>query len=195
METGDDGAFAPINNVLEIFDERRRFINWQHFAGLASEERYITGETLEDAYWQTLIAGYSPGTNMLSDRNLIKSHYLAWSRHSFHYAYLRRLPSPLFEYALGFTIFLAALGIIGRRLICLPLKLAPSGFKAIMGNAANRRLVKTKKGYIGLSGAATRAGMLFSIVELIYTGTDLLFVMSARTRFLREGANSMLVYR
>ena len=158
MEMGNEGAFAPIRSIKESYEERRRYINWRHFAGLSSNKKYVTGEDLEDAYWQTLLAGYNPGKNMLSDRSLIKAHYNAWSQHSFKHAYLRRFPSPLFEFALATTVFLSILSIIGRRLICLPIDLAPSGFKARMGNAANRKMVKTKKGFIGLAGAGTQVG-------------------------------------
>lgn len=158
MEMGDEGAFAPFRSIKEIFDERRRYINWRHVAGLSRDRKYVTGEDLEDAYWQTLLAGYNPEKSMLSDRKLIKAHYNAWSRHSFKHAYLRRLPSPIFEFALAVTVFLSILAIIGRRLICLPINLAPFGFKAMMGNAANRKIVKTKKGFIGLAGAETQAG-------------------------------------
>ena len=158
MKMGNEGAFAPIRSINYYFEERSRDINWRHVAGLSSNKKYVTGEDLEDAYWQTLLGGYNPGKNMLSDRNLIKAHYNAWSRHSFKHAYLRRLPSPLFDFALAFTVFLSILSIIGRRLICLPINQAPSGFIALMGNAANRKIVKTKKGFIGLAGAGTQVG-------------------------------------
>ena len=158
MEMGEEGAFVPFRNIKEIFEERRRYMNWRHLAGLSSDNKYVTGEDLEDAYWQTLLAGYNPGKNMMSDRKLIKAHYNAWSRHSFKHAYLRRLPSPLFELALASTVFLSILAMIGRLLICLPMNQAPSGFKAMMGNVANRKMVKTKKGFIGLAGAETQIG-------------------------------------
>ena len=158
MAMGDEGAFAPFRSIKEIFEERKRYINWRHVTGLSSNKKYVTGEDLEDAYWQTLLAGYNPGDNMLSNRNLIKAHYNVWNRHSFKHAYLRRLPSPLFDFALAVAVFLSIFALIGRRLICLPINLAPSGFKAMMGNAANRKMVRTKKGFIGLAGAETQVG-------------------------------------
>lgn len=165
---GNEGAFAPFQTIKRTFEERRRYINWRHLAGLSSTSRYVTGEDLEDAYRQTLLAGYNPGKNMLSsynpgknmlsDSDVIKAHYNGWNRHAFKHAYLRHLPSPLFEFALAVTVFVSILALIGRCLICLPINLAPFGFKAMLGNVANRKMVKTKKGFIGLAGAEIKAG-------------------------------------
>ena len=118
----------------------------------------LTGETMDDVYLETLTAGYNPGPGMISDKATIKAHYLAWKRHTTKHAYLRHLPSPYFEYALAFTLFLSCGWILGRFFICLPFEVAPSEFVAIMTNTANRRLIKTRRGYIGLAGQSVRVG-------------------------------------
>ena len=113
---------------------------------------------MEDAYWQTLTAGYNPGTGMLSDKQTMKAQYLAWKRHSLKHAYLRRFPSPLFEYALAFTLILSGCWIILRLFFCRPFVPAPSDFKRVSSHTANRRLIRTEKGYIGLAGMMVRKG-------------------------------------
>ena len=61
LEAGDGDAFAPMTHLREAFEERKRYINWRSIAGLLTKKKYVTGEDLEDAYWQVLIAGYNPG--------------------------------------------------------------------------------------------------------------------------------------
>ena len=158
LEMGDNDAFRPIGGLRDAFEERKRYMNWRSIAGLLTKRRYVTGESLEDAYWQTLIAGYNPSAGQLADKDRIKAHYMAWKRHSFKYAYLRLLPSPLFEWILAFTLCASFLKAVVRFLICLPFVSAPHEFKSMMGNAASRRLVRTQRGYLGLAGDAVRVG-------------------------------------
>ena len=120
---------------------------------------------MEDAYWQTLIAGYNPGTGMLSDKQIIKAQYLAWKRHALKHAYLRRFPSPFFEYALAFTMVLSGCWLIARYFLCLPFVPAPSEFKKVSGHTANRRLIRSEKGYIGLAGMMVRKGDLIILCK------------------------------
>ena len=156
LKTGNDDAFSPTNQLLEEFEERKRYMNWRSIAGLLTKKKYVTGEDLEDAYWQVLIAGYNPGEVTAADRERIKAHYLTWTRHSLRFAYLRFLPSPLFEWALGFTMLVSVFWLILRLLMCLPLVATPSEFKQMMVCVATRKLVRTKKGYIGLASDAVR---------------------------------------
>ena len=158
MEEGDGDAVAPILNLYSAFAERKRYMNWRAVAGLLHSRKYVTGEDLEDAYWQTLIAGYNPGKEKLRNKSQMKAHYVAWTRHSLRHAYLRRLPSPAFECALAFTLTLSICWIILRFFLCLPFVSAPGEFNALMGNLANRRLIRTARGYIGLAGETVQVG-------------------------------------
>ena len=96
-----------------------RHTNWRIFAGLPTKTKYIIVEDLEDAYWQILIAGYTPVEGQLTDMDVIKAHCLAWSRHQIKHAYLRRLPSPLSEYVLAITMIMTILWTMARLLDCL----------------------------------------------------------------------------
>ena len=77
----------------------------------------------------------------------MKAHYPTWIWYSLRFVYLRFLPSPLFEWTLGISMLVSLFWIFFGALICLPFVAAPYGFKAMMGCAANRKLVRTKKGY------------------------------------------------
>ncbi|KAL2045707.1 hypothetical protein N7G274_002138 [Stereocaulon virgatum] len=163
LEEGDNDKSTIISRMFDAFAERKRYMNWRALTGLLYSRKYVTGEDLEDAYWQTLIAGYNPGVSRLRDKDRIKAHYLAWTRHSLRHAYLRRLPSPAFEFALTLILVLSLGWILFRFLICLPKPAAPHEFKEMMGNAANRRLFRTEHHYIGLAGDAVQAGDLVVI--------------------------------
>ena len=158
MELGDNDAFHPIQTIQDAFEERKRYISWRSVAGLLTRKRCVTGEDLEDAYWHSLIAGYNRGPGQLADKVRIKAQYNAWKRHSFKHAYLRYLPSPVIEWALAVTICMTTLKILVRFLICLPIISQPHEFKHIMVNAANQRMVRTQRGYIGLASDAARIG-------------------------------------
>ena len=43
MELGDDDAFHPIESLKDAFRERKRYIDWQHIAGISARRKYITG--------------------------------------------------------------------------------------------------------------------------------------------------------
>ena len=75
------------------------------------------------------------------------------------------LASPLFEWSLGFTMLMSLFWMILRRLICLPYIFVPCDFTEKMGCATNRRLVRTKKGYLGLAGDVVRVGDLVVLCE------------------------------
>ena len=114
---------------------------------------------MEDAYWQTLIAGYKPRTGALSDKQAMKTSYLAWKRYFVKHAYLRRLPSPFFEYALAFTFVYSLCCSIAKDFPHLPNVQAPTEFKNISGrDRGSRTLIRTEKGYIGLAGMMVRKG-------------------------------------
>ncbi|KAL9119214.1 MAG: hypothetical protein Q9187_004237 [Circinaria calcarea] len=165
LETGNDGASLSMKLLRKEFEGRKRHINWRSIAGLPTEKKYITGEDLEDAYWQVLIAGCNSPEVMAADREGLKAHYLIWTRSYLKFAYLRILPSPLFEWALGFAMLMSLFWGILRKLMCLPPVVLPSEFQLMMERTPNRKLVRTKKGYIGLASDVVRVNDLVVLCE------------------------------
>lgn len=144
---------------------RKRNINQWHLARLTSRKRYVTGEEMDDAYWQTLLAGYYPEKSLLPARETTKAHYSVFRRAYLRHAYLRLLPSPIFEFALAVMLFVEFLAVVVKFLIGLPLNPAPMGFIGMMYyTVGNRKLITTRKGFIGLAGAATQPGQCIKVV-------------------------------
>lgn len=62
---GIDDAFTPKESPLWGFRKARRDHNWRQLAGVNDgffwHKKYITGENIEQVFWQLHIAGYYPG--------------------------------------------------------------------------------------------------------------------------------------
>ena len=136
---------SPWQGIRNVFYEREHKINWQYFAGILSKEEYITGEEREDVFMKILLAGHYPSPG-ISDEATIKAYYLEWRNDIVKYVYLRRLPSPYFEYALAFMLFLEICWCLAKFTVRLPIGDEPSTFKSWTACTVNRRLVKTRKG-------------------------------------------------
>ena len=113
---------------------------------------------MEDAYWQTILAGHNPETDPRLDNQTVKAHFQAWKRQSRKHAYLRRIPSPVFEHALAFTIVLSLCCDLIKYFLRLATGQAQFKSLGFTLRTGNRRLIRTEKGYIGLAGMMVRKG-------------------------------------
>ena len=144
--------FVQCHDILEQLD------NWEEIARIRTNKLYPTGERLRDAYWSTLYAGRVPP-------------YLRSEHHDSRYKYyilVRMLRAivrgtiPWFPRSTGKTwynrFFFASLQIAWRVLGLTPSKIQGIGFPPESRLPNGRRMVRTKKGYIGLAPRGTREG-------------------------------------
>ncbi|MCJ1250485.1 hypothetical protein MMC30_007713 [Trapelia coarctata] len=160
---GKDTASSYVDIISSSFRDRKRAHDWRSMAGLLSRSTYITGERLQEAFWKTLIAGWTPGHEVSPERR--QKLYRTWLRQTRRQMYLRLLPWPLFEIflCLGMAV---EMGWRMFRLCCCLLFWTPKeDFGEMMGCFANRRLIKTSKGYIGLAYDAVRVGDSIAVCQ------------------------------
>jgi Heterokaryon incompatibility protein (HET) len=156
-------AASATASYREICDIIRGLENWEKVAQLRSNHTYITGESKEDAFWQTLIAGHSiPGPF-----EGIQAEWKAWRKG------LSRSSLPLMIDA-DSSKAKAALAITG-----LKFKTVAKTLKATVASpnvrgrlfgmwtevAINRRMIRTKGGHIGLAPGLTREGDIVAILQ------------------------------
>ncbi|KAJ4362571.1 hypothetical protein N0V83_010665 [Neocucurbitaria cava] len=109
-----------------------------------------TGESMLDAYWQTLTVGWQ----LNEEHTLSATTYREWDRYHRPAAWLRRFVGPKIATSSAYTWFTFAL------MFCKQMRRPPPelGFERPLSLASNRRFVRTGKGYMGLVGAETRVG-------------------------------------
>ena len=107
---------------------------------------------MEDAYWQTLIAGYSSDDDPPREREEVKIEYTKWSSKIRKHAYLRRLPTALFE---NYLLLVTCLGLLWHLFkITFRFRGVPptaSTFGRELAKTDGRKLMKTRLGYLGLA--------------------------------------------
>ena len=140
----DDGI-NWLHRLTRIPSEQAVFSNWEEIASARSASIYApTGESILDAYWQTLIAGQTQ-----DGLDAGREEYLKWD--SAVRSNFRHMPtSPLLRWARG-VVALPMLLAYGKSL------LSGGGdverimqFRQKMTVATHRRLFRTQKGYLGL---------------------------------------------
>ena len=174
---GDDVASLPsefmargYRMLLDIFWEmcknRLLLINWETITGARSGGEYVTGEDMLDAYWQTLLGGYRTRNTQGRLRSL-QEERKTWEDNLTVY----RFPCYLhlhhwnFTYAVA-TIVFEGLNIFWNILIFLLSLIGLWKFDtqgpgldfsgAVMSK--NRRMFKTRDGYIGLGPSGMEEG-------------------------------------
>ena len=134
-----------LHRLTRIPSEQAVFSNWENIASARSATIYApTGESILDAYWQTLVAGQT-----LEGLDAGREEYHEWD--SAVRSNFRHMPtSPLLRWTRG-IVALPMLLAYGRSLL--------SGrgdverimqFRQKMTVATHRRLFRTQKGYLGL---------------------------------------------
>jgi hypothetical protein len=164
---GDDDSFSPIKTLSYAFNQRRRAHNWRELAGVNAgflwHEKYVTGEDIEDVFWQTHIAGFNPGRHMTPEKmeTLSKS----WIKTSRKRAWLRRLPYPFFEAAIILGMVIKGSWMFFRLMFWLAFWTPEQDYGSVTGCLVNRRLFRTKLGYIGVACYDARAGDAIAVFQ------------------------------
>ncbi|KAH9877994.1 hypothetical protein J1614_003211 [Plenodomus biglobosus] len=133
-------------------------LNWETMAqarnkGLTYQP---TGEPIIDAYWHIITAGWQ----VADEDKLSTAQFVKWDSYHRPGARLRRRMGSL-----GTTSAYAWLTFVlncGMQLVRPP---PNSGFDRSVSMASNRRLVRSKSGYLGLAPAETRVGDAIALVK------------------------------
>ena len=160
-----DQIVTPWDLFWKTYQWRKSHINWRSFAGIpaipSTKSAYVTGEHLEDVYWQTLIVGEDGTASQTSDASSTKGSYFQYRQQIHFDGYLRCLPSPIFEFSLMIFVILTLIFRLGRILLGLPQPTVSSEIsnsKIMMDMCIGRKLIKTRVGLLGLAGASVAEG-------------------------------------
>jgi hypothetical protein len=143
------------SHMFELFSQScdliELLVDWEEVAAARSRDKYITGESRIDAYWQTLCAGHMPEgfETARKDFRYKWYKYLRPLRHVLRLA-VRLFPQGQSEgwYNRSFYIlFRAAWRLFGLT----PSKIPRLGFPPQMVFSNSRRIMRTRNGYIGLA--------------------------------------------
>jgi hypothetical protein len=157
---------AEVGHVIEPYAEVRWakaiarlpayhgiFDNWEQVAQARSKTKYVTGDDILDAYWQTLCAGYTPDGFAVA-----KNNFRVWDRViRKRVRYLRKLDPQAFPSLVHILSFLLVVPIV-MSIVKLGGVEKLKNFPKMMGASMHRRLFRTTKGYIGLSPRLARKG-------------------------------------
>ncbi|RDW65565.1 hypothetical protein BP5796_10257 [Coleophoma crateriformis] len=161
------GGLPTLEDFKEIYARHRRRYQRRQLAGLNDgifwQKKYVTGEKLQDVYWNILIAGYHPSPE-------IKPEYMvdmkkAWFKKYRKTDWLGRLPFPLFEVSLIAGIILKSCWLFFRLTLWLAFWTPDPPFEQIMGHQADRRIFKTKKKYLGLACSDAQPGDMIAVFK------------------------------
>jgi hypothetical protein len=133
-------------NTFRSFLEARSFmIQWQEMIGLRSKSQYCNGESMHDAFWQTVCAGE------LHDSKDVAKSVALWQRVTrFSSLRFKSIPSSLNLLGMPYCLFLLLWHLVTNK----PLL----EFELQGRYTLHRRMVQTSKGYIGLASCAAKVG-------------------------------------
>jgi hypothetical protein len=139
------GLFIQSCDLIQLLAD------WEEVVAARSRDKYITGESRIDAYWQTLCAGHMPeGIENIRKEFAYKYYkYLRPLRHVLKLA-VRVFPQDQSEgwYDRSFyTLIRAAWKLFGLS----PFKFPRLGFPPQVVFSNSRRIMRTRNGYIGLA--------------------------------------------
>jgi len=159
LEIQESHGFGIIKVLKEWHKESENlaiFYAWEKVASARSGESYITGETTLDAYWQTISAGRWPVIGGFEAGKNAFTLFDDWGtfRRWLNKLYLDQLSLDYrnwpFKVLSFITDFIAGL---------YPLKKSRGIiFQAMMVTSRGRKMVRTRKGYIGLTSHLVRVG-------------------------------------
>jgi hypothetical protein len=132
-------------------------ITWQKVARVRSRDRYATGEKRLDAYWQTVCAGYMP-----EGYNCARKEFYRWNKFLHPFNFVLKLFGHLFPHHetenwsnwIFFFLFRIGQSLSGVP----PSKIPQIGFPPQMVSCNYRRMIRTRKGYIGLAPRYAQTG-------------------------------------
>ena len=159
--TGEDGLVGMNTGLIDIIKQFKQntqaLLQWEHVAEARSGKKYApTGEEMLVAYWQTITAGWEPpGSDLSTEKSL------EWD------AYHR--PGASLRQRAGFkTTTSSAFGwlTVGANVAKQTRRPPPkSDFDRCLQMSWNRRLVRSKNGYVGLAPAATVIGNAIALFK------------------------------
>ncbi|KAI8931887.1 hypothetical protein NX059_010791 [Plenodomus lindquistii] len=151
---GSEDALLNYNIwLIDVFkfykQQNQTLLQWENMSKARSGGVYHhTGQPMIEAYWQTITAGWQVAEDSLSTPV-----YLKWDAYYRPGATIRRL--------IGRMATTSACAWVTFSLNCAKqiFKSAPEfGLDRSLGMASNRRLIRSKLGYLGLAPAATQIG-------------------------------------
>ncbi|KAF1847250.1 uncharacterized protein K460DRAFT_55871 [Cucurbitaria berberidis CBS 394.84] len=129
-------------------DCTKALLHWESISEARSGKLYPpTGETMLDAYWQTITGGWQVGGHELSS-----STYVKWDSYHRPAASLRRLVGRSIATTSAYGWLTVGLCVCKQMYRPIP----ELGFDFTL--ATNRRFIRSKKGFMGLVPAETRSG-------------------------------------
>ncbi|KAL9026238.1 MAG: hypothetical protein Q9196_005063 [Gyalolechia fulgens] len=153
--------------VTKISKEQTIINNWERVSGARSWARYINGEKMLDVFWQTLIGGCVP-----AEYNELRDQFFEFNRtikrfRMLHYVGLQNYRKT---YLAASWVMLAnsAMSDAFHKRLASPLSggYTTWTFATRMAMAASqRRMVKTRKGYMALAAGDTAVGDSVALVQ------------------------------
>jgi Heterokaryon incompatibility protein (HET) len=165
----------------------RCLISWEHTAKAWGRDRYVTGESMIDAYWQTLQGGWAPRGHEFH-RNIYNRHLRQFAIRRYLHEHgvpsavlrlpetvLRQLGIPRYSHEHGAPCAVLLLPETVQRQLFNPEMLAllsPTSeahvshqFYGYCRPVVNRRLIRSKTGYIGLAPQDAEPGDKIYVVK------------------------------
>jgi hypothetical protein len=144
---------------------RLRYMDWQYIAGVHTRGNYTLGGTKEDAFWRTLTAGYPFDTN--TDFKQVKHDYRAWHSKLLRFGSLRSwVPHPILVALVVLKIVWDGLRTLVALTLFLPLyDRSQEPFNEMAQCVSERKIFRTKKGFIGLAPQSIKEGDSVALFE------------------------------
>lgn len=161
-ETGTESMF------LTKFPKEQTIINnWERVSGARSWSPYINGEKMLDVFWQTLIGGCAP-----TEYNELRDQFLDVNRTIKRFRMLHNVGLQNYRktYLAASYVMLvnSAMSDLFHKRLASPLSggYATRTFATRMAMAVpQRRIVKTRKGYVGLAAGDTAVDDFVALVQ------------------------------
>lgn len=148
-----------IDVLKQAKQETQAFLDWEQISGIHTKGTYHpTGEPILEAYWKTLTAGRRPNDQTFQPSS---SKYLKWDDFYRPGRALRRLVGPAVARSSFFAWLTLGFNILKQNFMGLP----ETDFDHVHSIIANRRFVKTARGYIGLGPAGATKGDLVALFK------------------------------
>lgn len=143
---------------VQCRDFQEQLRNWERIARASFTETYITGERSVDAYWKTLCAGRVPKDLRFARQDPRFKYYVM----IYPFRFLVRLATrwfPRTKKDAWYNKFFYCLFRAGWQIFRLnPAKVQRIGFPPESQVSTNRRMARTKNGYIALAPRSTKPG-------------------------------------
>ncbi|KAK0107960.1 hypothetical protein ONS96_003743 [Cadophora gregata f. sp. sojae] len=153
----DTSGFQSLRKQALVLQRNQAYIHdWEATINLRTNPNaiYPTGETLEEASWQTFVAGLAA-----ENKDAIRPRY---------YKFRKRQRYLLWIHGFGLDDFLGIwmlVVIIGHILRIIGIPNPEMEFRALTAQMINRRIARTEKGYVGLVPRLAEEGDMVVLLE------------------------------